>query len=268
MSKKNTLMQSIQQKLGGKRISGSLVTLSSAAILAVYAAGYEQTKAAADRIAAQSNEFLAGGPGSAVAPLSGEPATSTSPASVVPATPGPASTDRAPLQVASNVVAAAANAPAAPPSSESIAASPVKPAETASVNEAVAVLNEPRDLRAVEPLPAAAPAPVPAPVAAPVAAPPQPAPPVVRQSLYKDGTYDGWGTSRHGNIQVAVVIQDGRIASAAIAQCLTRYPCSWIAQLPGQVVSRQSPNVDYVSGATQSVNAYYGAVVEALAKAK
>jgi uncharacterized protein with FMN-binding domain len=92
--------------------------------------------------------------------------------------------------------------------------------------------------------------------------------PAIRQSLYKDGTYEGWGTSRHGDIGVSVVIQDGRIASAVIAQCRTRYPCSWISQLPGQVVSRQSPNVDYVSGATQSVNAYFTAVVEALSRAK
>jgi thymidylate synthase ThyX len=28
---------------------------------------------------------------------------------------------------------------------------------------------------------------------------------------YKDGTYYGWGTSRHGDINVAVVIESGRI---------------------------------------------------------
>lgn len=85
---------------------------------------------------------------------------------------------------------------------------------------------------------------------------------------YKDGTYYGWGSSRHGDIQAAVVIEGGRIASTSIAQCLTRYSCSWIAQLPGQVISRQSPEVDYVSGATQSTNAFYYAVVDALSKAK
>ena len=84
----------------------------------------------------------------------------------------------------------------------------------------------------------------------------------------KDGTYTGWGTSRHGDIQAAVVVQDGRIVSAYVAQCLTRYSCSWIAALPPQVVARQSPDVDYVSGATQSTNAFYYAIVEALAKAK
>jgi uncharacterized protein with FMN-binding domain len=88
------------------------------------------------------------------------------------------------------------------------------------------------------------------------------------QSQYKDGTYLGWGTSRHGDIQAAVVVEDGRIASATIAQCLTRYSCSVIAALPPQVASRQSPDVDYVSGATQSANAFYFAVVDALSKAK
>jgi len=78
----------------------------------------------------------------------------------------------------------------------------------------------------------------------------------------------GWGTSRHGDIQAQVVIENGRIAAATIAQCLTRYSCSVIAKLPPQVAERQSPEVDYVSGATQSANAFYYAVVEALAKAK
>ena len=63
-------------------------------------------------------------------------------------------------------------------------------------------------------------------------------------------------------------LKDGRILSAFIVQCLTRYSCSWISPLPPQVVSRQSPEVDYVSGATQSSNAFYGAVVQALRKAK
>ena len=84
----------------------------------------------------------------------------------------------------------------------------------------------------------------------------------------RDGTYYGWGTSRHGDIQAVVTIEAGRIVRAGIAQCLTRYSCSWIAALPPQVVQRQSAEVDYVSGATQSVNAFYYAILEALAQAK
>jgi uncharacterized protein with FMN-binding domain len=84
----------------------------------------------------------------------------------------------------------------------------------------------------------------------------------------KDGTYSGWGTSRHGDIQATVQIKDGKIIFAAITECLTRYSCSWIAALPPQVLSRQSPEVDFVSGATESTNAFYYAVVQALNKAK
>jgi len=88
------------------------------------------------------------------------------------------------------------------------------------------------------------------------------------KSQYRDGTYSGWGSSRHGDIEATVVIAEGRIASATITACLTRYSCSLIAHLQGQVVTRQSADVDYVSGATQSTDAFYYAVVDALSKAK
>jgi uncharacterized protein with FMN-binding domain len=86
--------------------------------------------------------------------------------------------------------------------------------------------------------------------------------------VWKDGTYTGWGYSRHGDIEAEVVIAGGRILSATISQCRTRYSCSVIEKLPPQVALRQSPDVDYVSGATQSADAFYGAVVAALGKAK
>jgi len=95
------------------------------------------------------------------------------------------------------------------------------------------------------------------------------APPAIPEApQWKDGTYTGWGYSRHGNIEAAVVIERGRIASATISQCRTRYSCSVIDKLPPEVAQRQSPEVDYVSGATESADAFYGAVVEALSKAK
>jgi uncharacterized protein with FMN-binding domain len=95
--------------------------------------------------------------------------------------------------------------------------------------------------------------------------PPVPAPVVPK---WKDGTFTGWGYSRHGDIQASVVIEGGRITSATISECRTRYSCSVIDKLPPQVVQRQSPEVDYVSRATQSADAFYGAVVAALNKAK
>ena len=95
-----------------------------------------------------------------------------------------------------------------------------------------------------------------------------PPPAAVPAPKWKDGTYTGWGTSRHGDIQAAVTIENGRIISATIAQCLTRYSCNVIGRLPPEVPERQSAEVDYVSGATQSTNAFYYAVTEALGKAK
>lgn len=91
--------------------------------------------------------------------------------------------------------------------------------------------------------------------------------PAAPQKTWKDGNYTGWGYSPHGNIEVTVTIESGRIASAIISQCRTRYSCSVIDTLPPQVSQRQSPDVDYVSGATQSADAFYEAVVAALNKA-
>jgi uncharacterized protein with FMN-binding domain len=86
-------------------------------------------------------------------------------------------------------------------------------------------------------------------------------------STYKDGTYTGTGTSRHGSIQATVVIRNGKIVSAQITGSTTRYPTSRIASLPGEVMSAQSTNVNYISGATDSSTAYLQAVANALAQA-
>ena len=93
--------------------------------------------------------------------------------------------------------------------------------------------------------------------------------PATPRGRFKDGTYTGWGTCRHGDIEASIVITNGRIVSARVSTCLTRYPCTpWLDPLPAQVLKRQSPNVDIVSGATDSADAFYGAVYDALFKAK
>jgi uncharacterized protein with FMN-binding domain len=104
--------------------------------------------------------------------------------------------------------------------------------------------------------------------AAPPSRLPAGAAPATPKEHWKDGTYTGWGFSPHGNIEAAVRIEGGRIVSAIISQCRTRYSCGVIELLPGQVVTRQSPDVDYVSGATQSADAFYEAVAAALQKAR
>lgn len=84
---------------------------------------------------------------------------------------------------------------------------------------------------------------------------------------YRDGVYTGTGMNRHGDLEVSVTIKNGRIASANIARCGMQYPCSRISMLPGQVVSRQSTDVDIVTGATMSTEAYQEATQQALAQA-
>lgn len=97
---------------------------------------------------------------------------------------------------------------------------------------------------------------------------PTPTPAAATSASYKDGTYVGVGTSRHGSIQATVQVENGKIVSADITGCGTKYPCSKVASLPGQVLLRQSATVNYISGATDSSRAYMGAVAAALAQAK
>ncbi|MDO8689555.1 MAG: FMN-binding protein [Dehalococcoidia bacterium] len=85
---------------------------------------------------------------------------------------------------------------------------------------------------------------------------------------YRDGTYVGQGTSRHGGIEATVVIKGGKISSASISRCQTRYPCSDVNALVQEVVARQAVPVDHVSRATDSSNAYKQAVASALSGAK
>lgn len=227
---------------GSGRISNRLVALSSAAVMTVYAAGYLRTRSAAERLeAAERPRVVIPAPAPAVTTALADQkvvATSTAP---------PTAVAQVPLAVTA--------APEARPAAKKRpvpAAKPAKQADTTGATPApspVPVANAPQPVAEAVPTPAPQPTPTPAP-------------------QFKDGTYSGWGSSRHGDIQATVVIQDGRIVSAVISQCWTRYSCSWVAHLQGQVVTRQSAEVDYVSGATQSANAFYYAVVDALAKAK
>ena len=223
-----------------------LLALGSAAIIAVYSVGYARTR----------------GPGVRFA---------ETPAIRRPARPPEAATASAGQPVAPPVTEVRAAAtrtlpglseplPVAPARPRPAVASSVAPREAQAAQPPAAVSSEPDAALAV-------PAKAEATTSDTAAGSVDPAPPVSK-SQYRDGTYSGWGTSRHGDIQATVVIEDGRIASATITQCLTRYSCSIIDRLQGQVVSRQSPEVDYVSGATQSTDAFYYAVVEALSKAK
>ena len=248
---------------GSKKIANSLVALSSAAVVAVFTAGYLRTRAAAERFETPPPQRRAAAPAVVVAPADvaePSPQTEISPSrssDVRRAGPSvPAAQDR-PEGPTLAESAAPASGTASPDLRSPSADVPNAPAPAPVDGSTMSALGG-QAARLASPVPPAIEH-----LVEPPSAPAAPAPP-----KYRDGTYLGWGTCRHGDIQAAVVIESGRIVSTTIAQCWTRYSCSWISPLPPQVVARQSAETDYVSGATQSTYAFYYAVLEALSKAK
>lgn len=216
---------------GGKRGSINLTALGSAAVIAIYAAGYMRTRPAAKK-------------------FEGSDSSRRPTPVVVPQRPVAADS----AQVVVTPVPTGLASPTTPEP---------KPAPKAK-----------KETPAAEPKPSQD-KPAPADTSTPIVSQPLPAtvdtttkPAADSVKVLKDGTYTGWGTSRHGDIEAAVEIKEGRIVNAYITQCLTRYSCGRIASIIPQVVARQSPEVDYVSGATQSTDAFYYAIVQALSKAK
>ena len=150
-----------------------------------------------------------------------------------------------------------------------VAAAPPPPAATSTVQPIVQ--------RAAPPATAPRAQPTPAPQAA--APPPQTQsrsqpttqtqtqPQGQTQGQYKDGTFTGQGSSRRGDVWVSVEVQSGHIANVTITRSTLQYPLRDIAGLPAQVVQRQSAQVDIVSRATYSSQAFKQAVSQALSKA-
>lgn len=97
---------------------------------------------------------------------------------------------------------------------------------------------------------------------------PRPAASAAPTQAYADGTFLGRGTSRHGDIEATVVITGGKLVSASVSACLTRYSCSEVNPLIREALQRQGVPVNHVSGATDSSNAYKQAVAAALSKSK
>ena len=232
----------------GRRRVG-LLTLGSAAVLIIYSAGFVRTRAAASRVAdseaARHPEYRrATLPERATVPsVADAPSSQASDVGItVPM-----------LRGRTRASTASANATAMAPSPGNADSTNLVVTQSVATTSPTATTEN-----------------APEPVSSPAEAQSQPATatPPPSQGQYKDGSYAGWGTSRHGDIEATVEIKAGRIVSADITQCRTRYSCSRIASLPPQVLAKQSPEVDYVSGATQSSDAYYYAVVEALKKAK
>jgi|ERR1035437_6816839 uncharacterized protein with FMN-binding domain len=229
-------------KPGSQWIRNNLVTLGSAAVFTVYSAGFFRTRDAAQRFAGDAAQRHA-------APLATKGPSVRAIAPPVEAVRDEHSrlaaqrrvAEAAPAKVANNVPGTGSTATRGVASSPVAPVAPVAPAEAQAPQPAASATAPDTAAAAIE---------------------------KKDENQLKDGTFNGWGTSRHGDIQASVEIKNGKIVSAWISQCLTRYSCSWISMLPPEVIQRQSAEVDYVSGATQSSNAFYYAVVEALKQAK
>ncbi|MEI6664984.1 MAG: hypothetical protein WCL53_02380 [Chloroflexota bacterium] len=211
-----------------RKVGPGLVALGSAAIVAVYATGYIRSEPTEAAVIAAATE--AARQSLAQSPL------------VIP------SQTAAPTQTS--------NPTATTTQTGTATARPAVPTATSSTSTGVQAATPTK-------APISAPTPAPTPVKTATPVPTQ----VVSNGTYRDGTYSGSGTSRHGGIDVTVVVNGGRIVSAEISRCSTRYPCSYIEELPGDVVTNQKVTARYISGATDSSRAYAQAVSAALAKA-
>ena len=243
-----------------KKATNGLVALSSAAIIAVYGAGYARTRAAADRFTAHATERRPR------APIARQRTTR---AAADAATPNPevSAPPLAPAAVATETPASEAKAkPAAPERSESPRNASVSSHTTEATHrtQAIHATEATRAPEATEPTQATRPTETSEATQAIQA--PQ-ATPATQATKYRDGTYLGWGTSPHGDIQAAVIVEGGRITTAKVAQCLTRYSCAWIAPIPPVIIEQQGTTYDYVSGATESSDAFQNAVADALSHA-
>ena len=212
-------------------------------MLTVYAAGYWRTRDVARQMEAQSRERR---------PLRPE-------AQVVaaPAPTGVALSVPAPVSVPASIPTPVA-APVPVPEVK-----PAKQVPAEAVEPAPQMQAEPPVAPAVASIQSSSPDNLSTPATVPV-----PAPLPEGFQGWRDGTYTGRGTSYHGDIEVEVVIQGGRIVKSGISGCYTRYSCGVIEEIINQPVERQSPDVDKVTRATESADAYYYGVLEALTNAE
>ncbi|WP_455103926.1 FMN-binding protein [Peptostreptococcus sp.] len=84
----------------------------------------------------------------------------------------------------------------------------------------------------------------------------------------KDGSYQGRGIGFRGDVKVQVDVSGGKISNINIVENVDDAPYFDKAKsLVGTIISKQTPNVDSISGATYSSNGIKSAVRDALKKA-
>jgi uncharacterized protein with FMN-binding domain len=89
-----------------------------------------------------------------------------------------------------------------------------------------------------------------------------------KNQLYKDGTYQGTGSNRRGSMGAAVTIKNDKITDVQIINFAMHYSIDDVVGLPQEVLQNQSAQVNNVSGATYSTQAFEDAVQDALSQAQ
>lgn len=89
------------------------------------------------------------------------------------------------------------------------------------------------------------------------------------ESKWNDGEYEGTAEGMHGEMEVKVTIDKGKISKIDIVSQSETEGVSDVAveRVPEDIVKKQSTEVDTVSGATESSKAIISAVDDALDKA-
>lgn len=212
------------------------VVLCSAAITAVYAAGYMTTPGQASSQEALPSYMASSSPSPAGA-LSPSllPTASAAPSSGQTVAPSATPTAKPSQQAAQGNQARASVQPSASPQQKPSATTQTAAPQSQSGSAA-------------------------APTASASVAP--------SGAAYKDGTYTGSGSNRRGSIEVTVTIKNGKITTVDVSRYAMHYSQKDIADLPQEVITNQSAKVKNVSGATYSVQAFQGAVESALSKAQ
>jgi uncharacterized protein with FMN-binding domain len=88
------------------------------------------------------------------------------------------------------------------------------------------------------------------------------------KQLYKNGTFTGSGMNRRGSMEVAVTLKNDKITDVQISNWGMHYSESDVVGLPDEVLQKQNAQVNNVSGATYSTQAFEDAVQAALSQAQ
>lgn len=210
------------------RISNSLITLSSAAIVAIYAAGYHRTSSAAHKFDSQTAQQRASATAASVTPPpTPNPATSAanSVPPVVPAPKKPVMPRKAAPSKSSD--SAAASSAQSGPSAKTAPDGRAQPAPTTQARYKDGVY--------------------------------------LGWGSCRHGDIEASVTIQDGQIISTAISQC--LTRYSCNWIAPKPPAGALPDLPAQVVERQSAKVDYVSGATESSYAFADAVTAALAKA-